>query len=106
MPTTTSQPLVVPLISLEVVTARFIDELGPAACSPSNRPLWIGAAGAPQVRRIFCLGGGGNSASRRALARYVWISEVVMTDNRAPNGKLGAVLGALIAITAIVFLLN
>ncbi len=29
-----------------------------------------------------------------------------MTDNRAPNWKLGAMLGALIAIAAIVFLLN
>jgi hypothetical protein len=29
-----------------------------------------------------------------------------MTDNRAPNGKLGVVLGALIAIAAVVFLLN
>jgi hypothetical protein len=29
-----------------------------------------------------------------------------MADNRAPNGKLGAMLGVLIAIAAIVFLLN
>jgi hypothetical protein len=29
-----------------------------------------------------------------------------MADNRAPKGKLGALLGALIAIAAIVFLLN
>jgi hypothetical protein len=29
-----------------------------------------------------------------------------MGDNRAPNGKLGALLGVLIAIAAIVFLLN
>ena len=29
-----------------------------------------------------------------------------MADNRAPNGKLGAVLGLLIALAAIVFLLN
>jgi hypothetical protein len=34
------------------------------------------------------------------------LSEVVMTGNRAPNGKLGVALGALIAIAAIVFLLN
>jgi hypothetical protein len=29
-----------------------------------------------------------------------------MTDNRAPKGKLGVMLGALIAIAAVVFLLN
>jgi hypothetical protein len=29
-----------------------------------------------------------------------------MTDNKGPNGKLGAMLGALIAIAAVVFLLN
>ena len=29
-----------------------------------------------------------------------------MTDNRAPNGKLGALLGALIAIALAFFLLN
>jgi hypothetical protein len=34
------------------------------------------------------------------------LSEVVMPDNRAPNGKLGAVLGALIAIALALFLFN
>jgi hypothetical protein len=29
-----------------------------------------------------------------------------MTDNRAPHGKLGVILGALIAIAAVVFLLS
>jgi hypothetical protein len=30
----------------------------------------------------------------------------MMTDNRARNGKLGAILGALIAVALAVFLLN
>ena len=34
------------------------------------------------------------------------ISGVMMTDNRARNGKLGALLGALIAVALAVFLLN
>jgi hypothetical protein len=34
------------------------------------------------------------------------ISEVNMTDNRARTGKLGAILGALIAVALTVFLLN
>jgi hypothetical protein len=29
-----------------------------------------------------------------------------MTDNRAPNGKLGAILGALLAVALAIFLLN
>jgi len=29
-----------------------------------------------------------------------------MADNRAPNGKLGVILGVLIAIAAVAFLLN
>jgi hypothetical protein len=32
--------------------------------------------------------------------------EVVMTDNRARNGTLGAILGELIAVAFAVFLLN
>ena len=34
------------------------------------------------------------------------LAEVMMTDNRARNGKLGAILGALIAVALAVFLLN
>jgi hypothetical protein len=29
-----------------------------------------------------------------------------MTDNRAPNGKLGAIIGALLAVALAIFLLN
>jgi hypothetical protein len=29
-----------------------------------------------------------------------------MTDNKAPNGKLGAILGALLAVALAIFLLN
>ncbi len=29
-----------------------------------------------------------------------------MADNRAPNGKLGVILGVLVVITAVAFLLN
>ncbi len=42
----------------------------------------------------------------QALARECGLSEVVMADNGVPNGKLGAILGALIALALAVFLLN
>ena len=47
-----------------------------------------------------------NLVARQALADKSGLAEVDMTDNRAPNGKLGALLGALIAIALAVFLLN
>lgn len=42
----------------------------------------------------------------QALARECGLSEVVMADNGVHNGKLGAILGALIALALAVFLLN
>jgi hypothetical protein len=34
------------------------------------------------------------------------VTEVAMSDNRASNGNLGAILGALIAVALAIFLLN
>src|SRR5207245_10809477 len=50
-------------------------------------------------------------AQETSIRRRRWpdksgLLEVVMTDNRARNGTLGAILGALIAVTFAVFLLN
>jgi hypothetical protein len=43
----------------------------------------------------------------QALARQVLgLAEVMMASNGAPNGTLGAILGALIALAVAVFLLN
>jgi hypothetical protein len=47
-----------------------------------------------------------NLAPRQALADKSGLAEVDMTGNRAPNGKLGALLGALLAVALAVFLLN
>ena len=46
-----------------------------------------------------------NLIRRDALAVRAGLSEVVMIDNRG-NGKLGLILGVLIAIAAVAFLLN
>jgi len=48
----------------------------------------------------------GTSIRRRRWPDKSGLLEVVMTDNRARNGTLGAILGALIAVTFAVFLLN
>jgi hypothetical protein len=47
-----------------------------------------------------------NLVPRQALADQSGLAEVDMTGNRAPNGKLGALLGALLAVALAVFLLN
>jgi hypothetical protein len=46
-----------------------------------------------------------NLIRREALAIRAGLSEVAMIDNRG-NGKLGLILGVLIAIAAVAFLLN
>src|SRR5712671_1446295 len=48
----------------------------------------------------------GTSIRRRRWPDKSGLLEVVMTDNRARNGTLGAILGALIASAFAVFLLN
>ena len=48
----------------------------------------------------------GTSIRRRRCPDKSGLLEVVMTDNRARNGTLGAILGALIAVAFAVFLLN
>jgi hypothetical protein len=48
----------------------------------------------------------GTSIGRRRWPDKSGLLEVVMTDNRARNGTLGAILGALIAVAFAVFLLN
>src|SRR5947209_5855483 len=48
----------------------------------------------------------GTSIRRRRWPDKSGLLEVVMTDNRARNGTLGAILGALIAVAFAVFLLN
>jgi hypothetical protein len=49
---------------------------------------------------------GRNQIRRRRWLDNSELLEVVMTDNRARNGTLGAILGALIAVAFAVFLLN
>jgi hypothetical protein len=41
-----------------------------------------------------------------AFARKAELAEVAMSDNRASNGNLGAILGALIVVALAIFLLN
>src|SRR2546427_10607363 len=74
-----------------------------SCCSPQGD-----MANPPQGCRSSACGQSsvGTSIRRRRWPDNSGLLEVVMTDNRARNGTLGAILGALIAVTFAVFLLN
>src|SRR5262249_53999707 len=107
MPTTTSQSPVAPLISFEAFGAigeALIDTLidrklagNEAAARWPFGSLVSRSRGAPQGRRSS-RGRAGTSLPWRRWPGERGLSEVAMTHNRAPNGALGAVLGALIAV--------
>jgi len=65
----------------------------------------------PNFRAFAAISACGPSTAGTSIRRRRWpdksgLLEVVMTDNRARNGTLGAILGALIAVAFAVFLLN
>jgi hypothetical protein len=65
----------------------------------------------PNFRAFAAISACGPSSAGTSIRRRRWpdksgLLEVVMTDNRARNGTLGAILGALIAVAFAVFLLN
>src|SRR5271157_1465402 len=90
MPMTTSQAPVAPVMNFEALCGAFMTV--PYAPGPW-KPY--------PVERVCPPSGDCKSGITRSE-----LTEVAMSDNRASNGNLGAILGALIAAALAIFLLN
>src|SRR6266566_222458 len=116
MPITTSQSPVAPLTSFDFISAASVNALPRGAASAAPRAYVVSAT--PLAILVKCFGHApqGCHSSARAhppsgtsIRHGRWRksgSELMMSDNRARNGTLGAILGAVIAVALAIFLLS
>src|SRR5215475_4227859 len=100
MPITTSHSPAAPLISLDFISAASVDispqDRLPLDRAPRNSSRLLKTSA--RCHKAAAIPAGAGTRNRHRRWPYVQIIGVVMNDNRAPIGTLGAILGALMAL--------